>query len=190
MKCKLKLNKLCVRLINILSSHGFKTKWISSHPEVLNDILKEELLSQNIKLDFTERAVKNGKLTFQHLPKNLPNTRQDIFSLVASIFYALGIVTPAVLEEKLLIQSLWKLKLDWGDNIPKDILQSYQQWLSELHHIKEISISCWFNIYVGKKSDIELHIYSHASNSAHGAVAYFKSITSNKSVFVLSKSRL
>ena len=29
MNCKLKLNKLCIRLINVLSSHGFiLTKWI------------------------------------------------------------------------------------------------------------------------------------------------------------------
>ena len=51
-------------------------------------------------------------------------------------------------------------------------------------------ISRWFSVDVGKKSDIELLIYSNASNSAYGAVAYFKSITSNKSVFVLSKSTL
>ena len=47
---------------------------MSNHPDVLNDIPKEKLLCQNIKLDFnseiTERAlgllwdVKNDKLTF------------------------------------------------------------------------------------------------------------------------------
>ena len=53
MNCKLKLNKLCIRLINVLSSHGFDlTKWMSNRPDVLNDILKEKLLSQTIKLDF------------------------------------------------------------------------------------------------------------------------------------------
>ena len=120
MNCKLKLNKLCIRLINVLSSHGFNlTKWMSNHPDVLNDIPKEQLLSQNIKLDFnseiTERAlgllwnVKNDKLTFQHSPKNLPNTKRGILSLVASIFDPLGIVTPAILEAKRIIQSLWKL---------------------------------------------------------------------------------
>ena len=91
----------------------------SNHPDVLNDIPKEKLLRQNIKLDFnseiTERAlgllwnVKNDKLTFQHSPKNLPNTKRGIFSLVASIFDPLGIVTPAILEAKRIIQSLWKL---------------------------------------------------------------------------------
>ena len=134
--------------------------------------------------------VKNDKLTFQHSPKSLTKTKRGNLSLVASIFDPLGIVTPAVLEAKLTIQSLWKLKVDWDDKIPKGILQRYQQWLSALHHIKEISISRWFSVDVGKKSDIELHIYSDASSSAYGAVAYFKSITSNKSVFVLSKSRL
>ena len=83
-----------------------------------------------------------------------------------------------------------KIKNRLDDSVPKDILQRYQQWLSEIHHIKEISISRWFSIDVGKKSDIELNIYSDPSNSAYVVVAYFKSITSNKSVFVLSKSRL
>ena len=45
-----------------LSSHSFNLKkWMSNHPDVLNGIPKEKLLSQNIKLDFnseiTERAV-------------------------------------------------------------------------------------------------------------------------------------
>ena len=132
-------------------------------------------LSQNITFDFNseiiERAlgllrdVKNDKLTLQCSLRSLTSTKGGILSLVASIFDPLGIVTPAVLETKLVIQSLWKLKVDWDDNIPKDILS--EQWLSELHHIKEISISRWFNVDVDKKSDIELHIYSDASNSAY-----------------------
>ena len=52
------------------------------------------------------------------------------------------------------------------------------------------SVSRWFSIDVGKKSDIELHIYSDASNAAYCAVAYFKSITSDKPVFLLSKAKL
>ena len=127
-------------------------------------IPKEKLLSQNIKLDFnseiTERAlgllrsVKNDKPTSQHSPKSLPNTKRGILNLVASIFYPLGIVAHAVLEAKLIIQSLWKLKVNWDDNTPKDKLQGYQQWLGELHHIKEISINCWFSVGVGKKNQI------------------------------------
>ena len=104
---------------------------MSNHPDILNDIPKEKLLSQNIKLNFnleiTERAlgllwdVKNDKHTFQHSPNSPPKNKQGILDLVASIFDPLGIVTPAVLEAKLIIQSLWKLKVDWDDNIPKDI---------------------------------------------------------------------
>ena len=136
------------------------------------------MLRQNVKLDFnseiTEKAlgllcdVKNNKLTFQHSPKILPNTKGGIFSLVASIFHPFGFVTAAILEVKLIIQSLWKLNVDSDDHIPKDILQLYQQCLNELHYI---SISRWFSLDVGKKSDVELHIYSDASNSAYGAVA-------------------
>ena len=129
-------------------------------------------------------------LSFNIHQKSIPNTKKGILSVVASIFDPLGIVTPAVLEGKLIIQSLWKEKVDQDENIPKDILQLYQQWLSELHHIQEISINHWFSLDVRKKSDIELHIYSNASNSPYRAVAYFKGFISNKSVFVLSKSRL
>ena len=62
------------------------------------------------------------------------------------------------------------------------------KWTSS--YIKEILFSRWFTVDVDKKSDIEHHVYSDASNSAYGAVGYFKSITSNKSASLFSKSRL
>ena len=80
------------------------------------------ILTQKI----TERAlgllwdVKHDKLTFQHSPESLPNTKRGILSLIASSFDPLGIVTPAILEAKLIIQFLWKLKVDWDHNYYKD----------------------------------------------------------------------
>ena len=60
MNCKLKLNKLCIRLISVLS-HGFSlTKWMPIHPGILNDIPKEKLLCQNIKLDFNSEITKRA----------------------------------------------------------------------------------------------------------------------------------
>ena len=93
-------------------------------------------------------------------------------------FESLGIVTLTVFEAKLIIQNLWKT-----------CIATLSIRLSYLHHIKETSISLWSSTGVRKKSDIELHIYADAFNAAYSAVAYFKSITSNKSVFVLSTSR-
>ena len=69
---------------------------MSNHPDILNGIPKEQLLSQNMKLLFsseiTERALgllwdvkKTGKLIFQHSPKSRPKTKRGILSLVASI---------------------------------------------------------------------------------------------------------
>ena len=49
--------------------------------------------------------------------KVLPNTKKAILNLVASIFDPLGIVTPAVLEVKLIIQTLSKLEVDWDNDL-------------------------------------------------------------------------
>ena len=51
-------------------------------------------------------------LSFNIHQKSIPNTKKGILSVVASIFDPLGIVSPAVLEAKLIIQSLWKEKVD------------------------------------------------------------------------------
>ena len=61
MNCELKLNKLCIRLIDVLSSQGFNlTKYMSNHPDVLDYIPREKLLNQNIKFDFNSEITKRA----------------------------------------------------------------------------------------------------------------------------------
>ena len=54
--------------------------------------------------------------------KEVPNTKHGILSFTSSIFDPLGMISPAILELKFLIQELWKCNIDWDELIPLDIL--------------------------------------------------------------------
>ena len=46
-----------------------------------------------------------------------PVTKRGILSLVSSVSDPLGILSPSLLDPKLIIQELWKSKADWGSGI-------------------------------------------------------------------------
>ena len=55
---------------------------------------------------------------FKPLLKQCVYTKRDILGIVTSIFDPLGILTPSILEAKLIIQSLWAENAVWDDQIP------------------------------------------------------------------------
>ena len=65
--------------------------------------------------------INQDKLTFKPVTKDYPNTKRGILSFVSSIFDPLGVLIPSLLEPKLIIQELWKLKISWDEQIPKEI---------------------------------------------------------------------
>ena len=45
------------------------------------------------------------------------------------MFDILGILAPLILEQKLIIQSLWKMKVDWVDkDIPYNLKNRFERW--------------------------------------------------------------
>ena len=55
---------------------------------------------------------------FKSLLKQCVYTKRGILVIVATIFDPLGILTPSILEAKLIIQSLWAENAVWDDQIP------------------------------------------------------------------------
>ena len=55
---------------------------------------------------------------FKPLLKQCVYTKRGILGIVTSIFDPLGILTPSILEAKLIIQSLWAENAVWDDQIP------------------------------------------------------------------------
>ena len=87
-------------------------------------------------------------------------TEQDILSLTSSKFDQLGLIAPALIELKWIIQQLWKRKIDWGDLLPLDLTKHWQKWLDNLPDIQNITINRW---YGSKGTDTELHVLADAS---------------------------
>ena len=152
----------------------------------------------DLNTNVTERAlgmiwdIKNDIFKFKLKSKEYPNTKRGILSLVASIFDPLGVLTPSILEAKLIIQSLWRMHIDWDENLPPDIFNRFENWKRELNFIEQINIPRWLG-YTGETNiNTQLNIYCDASNAAYGVVAYFNFMPNDttKAIFVMSKSRL
>ena len=106
------------------------------------------------------------------------------------MFDPLGMISPAILEPKLLIQELWKRNTDWDELIPLDILTRWNIWKQSIQNLNHVKIERWFKY--SSTNPVELHRFADASEKANGAVAYIKTIN-NGNVncnFVLAKSRL
>ena len=92
---------------------------------------------------------------------------------------------------KLIIQELWKRKLDWDEELPPDLKHRWNDWKATLHELTSIEIPRWYGFNFPEESALELHVFADTSSCAYGAVAYlrFQSNSELKCSFVIGKSR-
>ena len=91
--------------------------------------------------------------------------------------------TPCIILGKQLIQSAWKLKIPWDEELPNDILK---QWTLLSNHLSSV-----FTVSVPRQVCCEskrctLAIFCDASTKAYGAVAYI--VSENQSNLLTSKA--
>ena len=122
--------------------------------------------------------------------KSFANTKRGLLSLVSSIFDPLGIVTPSLIEPKLIIQELWRQQIDWDELLPLELHSRWMAWKTSISSLSDVTINRWYGF--DQSCSPELHIFADASEKAYGAVSYIKSTTASSVnvSFVLAKSRL
>ena len=141
------LIELSERVISTLLSHGFRlTKWVSNSYEILNSLSKTEISPKLVSLDLhtpsVEKAlgmiwnINQDKLTFKPATMDYPNTKRGILSFVLSVFDPLGVLILSLLEPKLIIQELWKLKISWDEQIPEELESRWILWKNEMISIQ------------------------------------------------------
>ena len=187
---------------NILTAANFNLRqWTSNDKRVLEYLQKnnQSLNSQYIVKDVQDSKTlgvrwNSSEDNFQYATNSRETkfiTKRFILSVISQIFDPLGLIGPVIIRAKIMLQSLWQLKIDWDDPIPEDLKLSWIRFYEKLHSLNEIKIPRHF--FVNFPKYIELHCFSDASQAAYGACIYFKSVDQDENVLVrlvCAKSRV
>lgn len=173
-------------LVKLTHAGHFKLrKWATSNPEALKNIDSKDLLSEmevNLSEDKSDAIKALGvkwtpntdKLHINIQMNEEPTvTKRKAMSVSAKIFDPLGILAPATVVFKMLIQDIWKTDLGWDENVPNQIAAKWATMQNELLILETIRVPRWIRYEPNVKH--ALIGFSDASEKAYGAVLYFKS---------------
>lgn len=101
-------------------------KWTFNHdvaPEACRDLsIGEHCQSKTLGIGWSN---KTDELYFtsnlESHNNNVVITKRLIMSVISQIYDPLGLVAPAITTFKIILQQLWLSKLDWDDEVPRNI---------------------------------------------------------------------
>ena len=113
-----------------------------------------------------------------------PFTRRGVLSTVGSVYDPLGMVSPYILKGKLILQQLCRLKPDWDEELPEELVGKWSEWLSMLSEIKEVHIRRSFKPFgLEGVCTYQLHHFSDASTIAYAVVSYIRGVDERGNIF-------
>ncbi|GFY03792.1 DUF1758 domain-containing protein [Trichonephila clavipes] len=72
---------------------------------------------------------KVGCLTYKVKISDKVNfSKGDVLSEIARLYDSLGLIGPIVTKAKIFIQELWKIKLDWSEQLPPDAMEEWMNF--------------------------------------------------------------
>ena len=194
------------QLDEILQKGGFTLrKYRSSSSEVLDLIpadMKEDLPTKEMVDSHSESYPKALGVVWNSVEDTMGidvsylggevRSKRDILSDTFKTFDVMGWITPVVLPMKILIQELWKMKVEWKEDLPEDKLLIHQTWRENLPTLANVNIPrCYF--LDESTLTVQLHGFADASEAAYGAVIYIRATYTNHKPtarLVTAKSRV
>ncbi|GFV60042.1 DUF1758 domain-containing protein [Trichonephila clavipes] len=194
--------KLQVQLVSMLKGAGMELhKWSASNPLLLPDSMYQ---IKDLSYSSSTETKTLGLLWKPHpdsfafkispMTSNCDNlivTKKSVISTIARIFDPLGLFGPVITRAKILLQSLWQLKLDWNDPLPSNLVSYWKSFIDALESINCIDIPRY--CLQDKSIRTELHGFSDSSEKAYGAALYLRFINTSGQISVrllCSKSKV
>lgn len=130
------------------------------------------------------------KLREEKVEKDFIWTKRKVLSKIGKLYDPNGYLGPVIMKGKLIIQDLWKDKLDWDQEIKGALNEKWQSFNENLKDIKTISINRWLGTTENMK--IQLHGFCDASEKGYGAVVYSRIKMNDQYIteIIASKSRV
>ncbi|XP_055622571.1 uncharacterized protein LOC129766130 [Toxorhynchites rutilus septentrionalis] len=168
-----KLIDIRQRVEAALLKRGFPLrKWASNSKKVLAGIPKEDLEptvrigdQETIKTLGLNWAPGNDSFIFKVEDTRYKESSSMTKRRLASEILPLGLVQPAIVAAKILLQQLWKLQIHWDDNIPTEVTTQWNAIKGELHKLREVEFPR--QVLPSRPHCLELHGFSDASTKAY-----------------------
>jgi hypothetical protein len=106
-------------------------------------------------------------------PKQDGWTKRKLTQVLASVFDPLGLISPFLVRSKVIIQEVWKLKIDWDEVIPEAICLLWQSWLDQFTKIPNIKVARWTGLKA-RRTSYQLHTFCDASEEGVCAAVYIR----------------
>ena len=145
--------QLAAELMSICSKGGFHlTKWVSNSREVLESIPRDERAKEVKQLNLEHDTlpmegalglqwqVESNAFGFRIDIKDRPLTRRGMLSTLCSLYDPLGLVSPAILPAKQMLQELCKMGIGWDEDVPEEMKKKWCRWLSSIPQLKNFSV--------------------------------------------------
>lgn len=193
-------------LNEVLDSRGLHlAKWSTNNSIVNQAINGTDERTIEFDKDDTNAVLglnwRPSKDVFYFKIKNPPEvnkiTKRSVVADIARLYDPIGYLSPTILLAKVIIQDLWRSKIDWDEEIRDDHengMKSASTWNSfrnQLPNVEQIEIPRWIGVNVSSQK--QLHGFADASQYAYGIAFYVRvenidhTIQSN---LVFSKTRV
>ena len=123
-------------------------KWETNDVDLANELEIKRESSETSVLGLVWNPVEDKIRCNITAAEDTTPTKRQILRSVATIFDPLGILSPITVIVKQLLQRIWKLRLQWDENLPADIVTIWKRWIQEWNLMKEF----WPDRYIHSTS--------------------------------------
>ena len=206
--------KLALELVELFSHCGMPVHKFFSNSDLVCQTLDKKTLAKQISFsDASDTVWDSGKVlgmiysveegdvfTFSSKFRNVSElvdvkngkwTKRNVCSASASIFDPLGLISPFVVRARVIMQEIWRQKIDWDQPLPEKIQDAWLEWLNQVFIVPDIKIKRWSGLKT-KSSSYQIHTFCDASEEGYCVTVYIrvkqgKEITTN---LLTAKSRV
>ncbi|KAL4136141.1 hypothetical protein QTP88_007705 [Uroleucon formosanum] len=177
--------KLRDEVILIMKKAGMTLrKWSSNEPSIVSCmsekenanecIFEEESITKILGLYWNaDGDVLQYKVKEYH-DENTTISKRHILAETAAIFDPMGLVGPIIVQAKLIIQSLWQIRISWDEPLPDNIRIEWVKYRKGLSMLNKLTIPR--NIGCNKiLANIQIHGFADASIKCYGACIFLRS---------------
>ena len=188
--------KLALQLIELFKRCGMPVHKFFSNSPLVCQTLDKKVLAKQITFDSEADTVwESGKVlgmaysveegdvfTFSSKFRNVADisdvkegqwTKRNICSASAAIFDPLGLISPFVVRARVIMQEIWRLKINWDTILPENIQAIWMQWLNQVFTIPDIKIRRWSGITT-KTTRYQIHTFCDASEEGYCVAVYIR----------------